>query len=180
MSNIEQLNLHITIENKTMFIDGKHIYNEIIVHMPRLHTFKDLDQPIDHLSKDDILQTFSNNIYHQVDLLMVYNDTSQSGISNNLSSNDNQVYSTVIEFPYLTSLNLIFVHYHYLEKFLNDKKTHLPCLVRLGVCYDKLIIVTKRFTNGRTRLNCMKVKELYIGYDINIDSEDFHSYFRSL
>ncbi|CAF4404161.1 unnamed protein product, partial [Rotaria sordida] len=67
MSNIEQLNLHLTIENKTMFIDGKHIYNEIIVHMPRLHTFKDLDQPIDHLSKDDILQTFSNNIYHQGD-----------------------------------------------------------------------------------------------------------------
>ncbi|CAF5086204.1 unnamed protein product, partial [Rotaria sp. Silwood1] len=33
LSNIEQLNLHLTIENQTTFIDGKQIYHEIIVHM---------------------------------------------------------------------------------------------------------------------------------------------------
>ncbi|CAF2317438.1 unnamed protein product [Rotaria sp. Silwood2] len=250
MPNIEQLNLRLIIANQTTFINGKHIYDEIIVHMSRLHIFNfcfctcmRLYQPIDHLSIDDILKAFSNNIYQQVDCMIRYRDTDikyhafslpfmfdylpfidnkfsniifnhvirlevddgisfeheffmrislsfpllkllhiinlkrQTSISSNLSSNDNQLYSTIIEFPYLTSLNLLFAHYDYVDQFLNDKKTRLPCLTKLAVNYDKLITVTKEFTNERTRLNCMKVKQLNIRPHRNIDSEDFHIYF---
>jgi len=250
MSNIEQLNLHLSIANKTTFTNGQQIYDEIIVHMSRLRifnfcfsTFMELNQLIHHLSKDDILQTFSNNIYQQVDcmikyrntdikynvfslpfmfdylpyignkfpniifnhviqlevddripfeheffmrislsfpslkLLHVLNYTPQRSISSKLNSNDNQLYSIIIEFPYLTSLNLEFAHYDYVDQFLNDKKTRLHCLTKLAVDYDNLITVTKEFTNERTRLNCMKVKQLNPDLDRNIDSEDFHSYF---
>ncbi|CAF4923557.1 unnamed protein product [Rotaria sp. Silwood1] len=250
MSNIEQLNLLLIFENQTTFINGKHIYDEIIVHMSRLRifnfcfcTFMLLCQSIDHLSKDDILETFSNNIYQQVDCMIRYRDTAikyhvfslpfmfdylpfidnkflniifnhvirlevddgipfeheffmrislsfpslkllrvlnlkpQTSISSNLSSNDNQLHSTIIEFPYLTSLNLLSAHYDYVDQFLNDKKARLPCLTKLAVSDDKLRIVTKEFTNERTRLNCMKVKQLNLGRHRNIDSEDFHVYF---
>ncbi|CAF4884101.1 unnamed protein product [Rotaria sp. Silwood1] len=250
MSNIEQLNLLLIFENQTTFINGKHIYDEIIVHMSRLRifnfcfcTFMRLYQSIDHLSKDDILETFSNNIYQQVDCMIRYRDTDiiyhvfslpfmfdylpfidnkflniifnhvirlevddeipfeheffmrislsfpslkllrvlnlkpQTSISSNLSSNDNQLHSTIIEFPYLTSLNLLSAHYDYVDQFLNDKKARLPCLTKLAVSDDKLRIVTKEFTNERTRLNCMKVKQLNLGRHRNIDSEDFHVYF---
>ena len=76
-------------------------------------------------------------------ILHVYNLMPQSPISNKLNSNDNQLYSTIIEYPYLTSLNLGFVHHDYIDQFLNDKKTYLPRLTKLTVNYDKLTIVTE-------------------------------------
>ncbi len=39
MSNLEELTLYIIIVNRTVFINGGDIYNEILVHMPRLHLF---------------------------------------------------------------------------------------------------------------------------------------------
>ncbi|CAF2887809.1 unnamed protein product [Rotaria sp. Silwood2] len=253
MSNIESLNLHFTIDNQTTFIDGEHIYNEIIVHMSQLQTFNfcfctfiQLDYLVHHLSKDDILQTFSNIMCQQVDCMInyrrydvkyhvfslpfmfdylpfidnifpniifnhvirlivddeipfkheffmriawsfpllkelhVFNLMPQSSISNKLNSNDNQLHSTIIEYPYLTLLNLGFVHHDYIDQFLNDKKAHLPRLTKLIVNYYKLITVTKNFTNDRTRVNCMKVKQLNINSKISIHSEDFYVYFPSL
>ncbi|CAF1354061.1 unnamed protein product [Adineta steineri] len=253
MSNIEALNLHLTIDNQTTFIDGNHIYNEIIVHMSQLRTFNyyfftfiRLNQSVNHLSKDDILQTFPNIIYEQVNcminygyndiryhvfslpfmfdylgfidnvfpsiifnhvirlivddnipfeheffmriawsfpllkMLCIYNHLSQLTISNKLSSNDNELRSTIIEFPYLISLDLEFTHDDYIEQFLNDKKTYLPHLTKLDITYYGLKNVTENFTNERTRLNCMNVKQLNITPKISIHSEDFYAYFPSL
>jgi hypothetical protein len=254
MSNIETLNLHLTIDNLTTFIDGKHIYNEFIVHMSRLRTFYfcfctfiRLNQSVHRLSKDDILQTFPNIIYQQVDCIIKYryndikchvfslpfmfdylpfidnvfpniifdhvtrllvddgipfeheffmriawsfpllkilciynNHLSQLTISNKLSSNDNQLCSTIIEYPYLISLDLLFAHDDYIEQFLNDKKTYLPHLTKLKVTYYGLKSVTRDFTNERTRLNCMNVKQLNMSPKISIHSEDFYAYFPSL
>ncbi|CAF4135444.1 unnamed protein product [Rotaria sordida] len=253
MSNIEVLNLHLTIHHQTTFIDGKHIYNEIIVHMSRLHTFNfcfctfiPLDHLVDHLFKDDILQTFPSIIYQQVDCMIEYQDVDvkyhvftlpfmfdylayidntfpniifnhvirlviedeisleheffmrivrsfpllkilhvinlmpQSPISNELDSNDNELYSTIIKFPYLTTLNLQYAHRDYIEQFLNDKKTHLPHLTKLTVGYYELKTATRNFTNDRTRLNCMKVKQLNMSPKMSIHSEDFYAYFPSL
>ncbi|CAF1500552.1 unnamed protein product [Rotaria sordida] len=79
MSNLEELTLHITIENRTAFIDGTHIYNEILVHMPRLGTFyfcistdTHMDRLVRHLSRDDIQGTFTNIIFKQVDCIINY------------------------------------------------------------------------------------------------------------
>jgi hypothetical protein len=80
----------------------------------------------------------------------------------------------------LTWLNIGFVHPDYIDQFLNDKKAHVPHLTKLAVNYDDLTIVTKNFTNDRTRFNCMNVKQLNIGPHISIQSEDFHVYFPSM
>ena len=79
MSNLEELTLYIIIDNRTTFIDGTHIYNEILVHMPRLHIFNfyictktKIDHLVHHLSKDDIQRTFTNIKYQQVDCIVNY------------------------------------------------------------------------------------------------------------
>jgi len=113
-------------------------------------------------------------------ILYVGNLMPQTSISNKLDSNDQQLYSTIIEYPYLNSLNLGFVHHNYIDQFLNDKKTHLPSLTKLTVDYYQLKMVTRNFTNKRTRLNCMKVKQLKLCDRINRHSEDFYAYFPSL
>ncbi|CAF1384168.1 unnamed protein product, partial [Rotaria sordida] len=43
-----------------------------------------------------------------------------------------------LDLPYLISLRLNAVHNDYIEQFLNDTKTHLPCLTNLTIVYDQL------------------------------------------
>ncbi|CAF0948966.1 unnamed protein product [Rotaria sp. Silwood1] len=107
-------------------------------------------------------------------VLTVYNATSQSPI---LNYNDNQLYPTTIEYPYLTSLYLLLVHGDYVNRFLNDRKTHLPHLTVLSVNYNDLRNVTRNFTNDRIRLNCIQLKQLSIGPQKIAHSEDFYAYF---
>jgi hypothetical protein len=78
---------------------------------------------------------------------------------------------------YLTSLYLLWVHRDYVDQFLNDKKTYLPRLTVLSVNYNDLRNVTRNFTNDRTRLNCMKVKQLNACPKTTAHSEHFHAYF---
>ncbi|CAF4836448.1 unnamed protein product, partial [Rotaria sp. Silwood2] len=93
-----------------------------------------------------------------------------------LNSNDNQLSSTIIEYPYLISLDISNCHIDYIEEFLNNTKIRLPHLMKLTVNYDQLIIVTENFTRDVTRLNCTKVKELNI-YETIVHSKDFYVYF---
>ncbi|CAF4495167.1 unnamed protein product [Rotaria sp. Silwood2] len=97
--------------------------------------------------------------------LYVMNDEPQSSILDTLNSNDNQLSSTIIEYPYLISLDISNCHIDYIEEFLNDTKIRLPHLMKLTVNYDKLIIVTENFTRDVTRLNCTKVKKEQINMD---------------
>jgi len=67
MSSLEELTLYLTIDRRTTFIDGNHIYNEVLIHMLQLHTFNfcfctnaRIDPLVNHLSKDDIQRTFIN------------------------------------------------------------------------------------------------------------------------
>lgn len=79
MSNLEELNIYIGIKNRTAFIDGIYIDNEILVHMPRLHIFNfsvytetEIDRLVHHLSEDDIQRTFTNKIYQHVNCHLNY------------------------------------------------------------------------------------------------------------
>ncbi|CAF4966095.1 unnamed protein product [Rotaria sp. Silwood1] len=81
MSNLEELTLYLTIDSRTAFIDGTHIYNEILSHVPQLHIFNfcicteiKMDDLVHHLSKDDIQETFPNTIYQKVDCMVQYGD----------------------------------------------------------------------------------------------------------
>jgi hypothetical protein len=69
------------------------------------------------------------------------------------------------------------VHIDYVEQFLNETKTHLPRLTKLTVNYNHLTIVTENFTRDTTRLNCITVKELYVGEAIVEHSKDSYVYF---
>jgi hypothetical protein len=69
----------------------------------------------------------------------------------------NKSYS-IVTFPYLISLDISFVDMHYVDQFLNETKTHLPCLTELNVIYGYLKIVIENFTRDVTRRNCAKVK----------------------
>ncbi|CAF3665173.1 unnamed protein product [Rotaria sp. Silwood1] len=234
MLNLEELTLYITIKNRTTLIDGIHISNEILVHMPRLHIFNfcistniNMNHLGHYLSKDDIQRTFTNTIYRQVDCIInngygittycvfslpfmfnclesigntfpniifsnvirltvndivpfkheffhriawsfpllkhlwVINRESQGSKSDKLKFNYHQFYP-IVKFPYLISLRLDTAYIHYTDQFLNETKTHLPCLTKLTVCYNDLYMVTTNFRRGTTRLNCRKIKQLII------------------
>jgi len=234
MVNLEELTLYIKIEYRTTVIDGIHIYNEILVHLPRLHIFNfcisiniHMDYFVHYLSQNDIQQTFSkikhqkmdyivnyrhdiaichvfslpfmfdylepigntfpSIIFNHVTKLTVYdkvpfrheyfhriawsfpllkhlwviNYEPQSSKLDKLNSNYNQLYS-IVKYPYLISLRLDTAYIHYIDQFLNETKTHLPCLTKLRIDYNGLTMVTRYFRNHRTRLNCSKVKQLII------------------
>jgi hypothetical protein len=94
------------------------------------------------------------------------------------SSDNCQLYST-IEYPYLRRLDVRLAHRAYVEQFLNEIKTKIPCLTELGVRFSHIKFVTKNFKREETRRNCVKVKEL-VTMEALVYSEDFCLYFPSL
>ena len=77
MINLKELNLHMNINSPRNLIDGNNINNEIVIHMPRLERMKFYIQTdiqrnnlINHLSKDDIQQSFSKSIFKQVECII--------------------------------------------------------------------------------------------------------------
>lgn len=234
MLNLEELTLYIKIKNRTTVIDGIHIYNEILVHLPRLHIFNfcisiniHMEYFVHYLSQNDIQQTFSKIKHQKMDYIVNYrhdvaichvfslpfmfdylesignkfpsiifnhvtrltvcdkvpfrheffhritwsfpllkhlwviNYESLSLKLDKLNSNYNQFYS-IVKYPYLISLRLDTAYIHYTDQFLNERKTHLPCLTELRINYGDLTMVTRDFRNHRTQLNCSKVKQLII------------------
>lgn len=82
----------------------------------------------------------------------------------------------VIKYPHLTLLDIRRTSINYVEQFLNETITHLPCLSELRVFYEKLRIITNDFTREATRRNCFKVKRLITGSDI-VGTKDYYIYF---
>jgi hypothetical protein len=243
MSNLEELSLHLTINDRTEFIDGNDIKNEILVYMPRLDRFNysistkiRFNYSMNHLRKD-IQGTFSPTIYKQAahciinngystgtchvfsfpfmfDQLTDVGNTFPSIVFNHVriltvhdsipfqdefflrlsysfplleqlcvinlkpqsSLSDQSNVNVYVKYPHLTFLSLRDVHIDYLEQFLNDTKTSLPCLTQLTADYNYLRIVTENFTRDRTRASCANVIKLNIN-EINVHSQDFHLYF---
>ncbi|CAF1292405.1 unnamed protein product [Rotaria magnacalcarata] len=94
------------------------------------------------------------------------------------SCDENPLY-LVIEFTHLISLDITRAHKSYIEQFLLETKTRLPCLTHLKVDYRDLKDVTKNFTRDATRHNCSKVNRLIVGESTTF-SKDFSQYFPSL
>ncbi|CAF5013446.1 unnamed protein product, partial [Rotaria sp. Silwood1] len=73
MTHLEKLTLYIRIYNRSTFVDGTNLHKDILIHMPRLHTFTfyistdiQFDDSVHYLSDNDIQQTFTNIGYHQI------------------------------------------------------------------------------------------------------------------
>ncbi|CAF0840044.1 unnamed protein product [Rotaria sp. Silwood1] len=125
MLNLEELTLAIFVQDRT-FLNDTSLYNEILVYMGQLNIFnfwictdKMKDDSIDHLSKDDIQQTFINIIFKQVECI----------VNNLYCSAQCHVFSLPFMFNYFDYIVCFEnVHNDYIEQFLNDTKTHLPRL----------------------------------------------------
>ncbi|CAF4161791.1 unnamed protein product [Rotaria sordida] len=73
MTHLEKLTLYIRIDDRSRFVDGTNLHKNILIHMPRLDTFTfyistdiQFDDSVDHLSDNDIQQTFTNIGYHKI------------------------------------------------------------------------------------------------------------------
>ncbi|CAF5140108.1 unnamed protein product, partial [Rotaria sp. Silwood1] len=114
-----------------------------------------------------------------LNIFRVINEESQSCCNLNTFSSDNNRSNPIAEYPHLTVLDLRNTHFGYVEQFLNETKTYLPCLTELTVFYTNLRIATKNFTREETRRNCAKVKQLFMVIPL-VHSKDFYLYFPSL
>jgi hypothetical protein len=90
--------------------------------------------------------------------------------------NSNQQWS-IAEYSYLTEINLAYAHKDYVEQFLIDTKMCLLDNVCLHVHYDSLQTVTDNFTRDTTRVNCSKIKRLFLHHKPRIYFEDLKDYF---
>ncbi|CAF0937291.1 unnamed protein product [Adineta steineri] len=94
-------------------------------------------------------------------------------------SSDKYQLHSIIEYPHLTILDVRFGHADYVEQFLNETKTCVPCLTEFEVCVDHLKAITKDFTREKTRRNCSKVKKIHTTGGM-VHWEDLCLYFPSL
>jgi hypothetical protein len=103
--------------------------------------------------------------------LRIVNFEPQTSKSAKLKSENNQSYS-VVEYPYITTLEIMYVHTDYIEQLLDATKTRLPRLTVLKIKYHQLKTVTENFTRDAMRLNCMNVQKLSIKEDDDEDDND--------
>jgi uncharacterized protein (DUF433 family) len=79
MSHLEELTLYIRILDRSTPITGTHLDNEILIHMPRLHTFtfyiaseNIIGDPSIRISDSDIKRAFRNLEHRQVACMVDY------------------------------------------------------------------------------------------------------------
>ncbi len=84
---------------------------------------------------------------------------------------DNIQFYSAIEYPNLTSLDVVYADIYYLEQFLLDTKTYAPRLTEIEVNYNQLKTVTKNFTRDATRRNCANIKRLIFDKEIDYPKE---------
>ncbi|CAF3678599.1 unnamed protein product [Rotaria sp. Silwood1] len=82
MSNLEELTLYVCIINQFTFVNGTHLHNEILIHMPRPPTFNfyistknHSDDTTHRVSNDDSQRTFENTDLYQMACILDYFDT---------------------------------------------------------------------------------------------------------
>ncbi|CAM4778579.1 unnamed protein product [Rotaria magnacalcarata] len=85
--------------------------------------------------------------------------------------------TSIIEFSHLMILNLCTASLDYVEQFLFDFNTRLPCLNTLHIQYRLLEIVTQYFTNNTTRAHCSKLQHIIFDCRTKIYPENFYPYF---
>ncbi|CAF3003260.1 unnamed protein product [Rotaria sp. Silwood2] len=248
MSNLEELTLFLFVKRiNSTYIDGIHLNDEILIHMPRLNKFTfsittlvcNRKSNIILPSNDDIQRSFIERRYQQIgsyaddntmkirarchiyslpyQFHMFHNVTnsfkgdifnkvrsviiideirpfeheffqiiSQSfpflqtlSIQNDKPQKYKKYSFTFITFPHLAVLNLELAHINYVEQFLSERKTLLPCLLHLTIQYESLVMITNNFTNDPTRLNFTQLKTLVTDKSF-VRPENFHSYFPQL
>ena len=84
-----------------------------------------------------------------------------------------------IEYRHLISLDIMRTDINYVEHFLNETHSHLPCLTELIVGYEDLRIITEDFTRETTRRNCANIRRL-TNWRAIAGSKDYYDHFPRL
>ncbi|CAF4089413.1 unnamed protein product, partial [Adineta steineri] len=108
--------------------------------------------------------------------LRVFNLESQSSNNTNTCLSKNNNSNLIAEYPHLTVLDVRSGNIDYVEQFLDETKTYVPCLTELIVTYNHLRIVTNNFTRQETRRNCANVQRLEMIRPL-VHTHDFYVYF---
>jgi hypothetical protein len=116
------------------------------------------------------------NLFPLLKNFHIINLKSQSSCNLNTFSPDNNQSNSIAEFPHLTYLDMLCANINYLEQFLNERKTYVPCLTKLRVVLRN---VTNNFTREEMQRNCAKMKQLIMMIKL-VHSKDFYLYFPSL
>ncbi|CAF1221628.1 unnamed protein product [Rotaria sordida] len=69
---------------------------------------------------------------------------------------------SIVKYNYLIELYIDRAHDDYIEEFLCNTKTYFQNNILLDTHYEALERVTHNFTRDSTRINCMKVNELFL------------------
>ncbi|CAF1328519.1 unnamed protein product [Rotaria sordida] len=90
------------------------------------------------------------------------------------SKSGNEDFS-IIKYPHLTRVKFLAVHDDYVEQFLVDTTMCLPNNVFLAVCGQALERITENFTRNTTRINCAKLRLVYLvgKYEITQQLKDY-------
>ncbi|CAF1172263.1 unnamed protein product [Rotaria sordida] len=120
MIYLEKLTLYIRLVDRSTFVDGTHLHNEILMHMSQLHRFNfyistqiPIDDSVHHLSDDNMQQTFNNIGYYQTSCIIDYYCSSNAichvfslpFIFNRLEMITNRIPSLI--FPHVTYLQVV-------------------------------------------------------------------------
>jgi hypothetical protein len=89
--------------------------------------------------------------------------------------------SSIIDFSHLVELECANVHIDYVEQFLFDSNTRLPCLNKIYISYEDLVSVTENFTRSATHINYPKLKHIIFYRKMAmVHSKDYYLCFPSL
>jgi hypothetical protein len=137
MQYLEKLTLYLRIVNQNALINGNHLHNEILVHMPHLQTFifyistrYKINESVYYLSKDHIEQTFTNIKYGQIACII-----------------DNRIYNSVT--CHVFSLPFTFTRLEWITNgFLNivfDTVTHLSVYDTVSLKHEFFMRISQDF-----------------------------------
>ncbi|CAF0820594.1 unnamed protein product [Rotaria sordida] len=146
MSHLEELTLYLYILGESTFISSTHLDNEILIHMPRLHTFtfyfaseNDIDDDTDiRIFNSNIQRSFTNMKYGQVASIVDYLDVCKIIC---------HIFSLPFKFHFLQHIgnnipNVVFNSVTHLKLWDKDEFKHeffvrltraFPCLQKLSI-----------------------------------------------
>jgi hypothetical protein len=108
--------------------------------------------------------------------LTIYNSNAQKKKLTDQQDMHEQT-SSIIEFSHLVKLNVAGSSLDYVEQFLFDFNTRLPCPHTLHVDYELLCFATQYFTIDAARANCSKVQHIILEPPQMTYPENFYLYF---
>ncbi len=139
----------------------------------RLLRMYDYSHSFEHDFFAQILRSFPLLLLRR---LILHNTIEQKEKTSNQLMKSEEV-SSIIEYSHLVEFGCTSLHIDYVEQFLSNLNTRLPCLSKLHVQYEHLVSATR----NATRINCTKLKHIKF-YDqmATVHSKNFYLYFPSL